>query len=174
MDLSPSGRRHARTGDAGTFANRAFPSQYRARRLDHRLAHVLWSAHAAEAEVDGWLDGVEERLQLQGQLPLVRSNPGARLHDIQVRGLSPWRQRRVGGRPWPVREDVAPHVRDRCQTGCHPVGVGSCGPVVVPAFRVLNPESAIVSRAVRWRLCPRRQWGGAWCGDGRVIGHQAA
>jgi hypothetical protein len=44
---------------------------------------------------------------------------------------------RIGGQPWPVGEDVAPHVGDRCQTGCRAMGVDSCGPEVVPAFRVL-------------------------------------
>ena len=69
----------------------------RAGRLDHRLAEVLWSARTAEAEVDRWLAGVEERLQLRRQWALVRQDPGARLEDIQVRGLGPWSQRRVGG-----------------------------------------------------------------------------
>jgi hypothetical protein len=32
--------------------------------------------------------GVEERLQLHGQLPLVRTNPGARLDDVQIGGAT--------------------------------------------------------------------------------------
>jgi len=98
---------------AGPPARYDCPAAGRARGLDDGLAHVPWSAHTAEAEVNGWLAGVEERLQLQGQLPLVRTDPGAGLDHIQVRGLRPWRQRRVGGQPWPAGEDVAPHVGDR-------------------------------------------------------------
>jgi hypothetical protein len=61
------------------------------------LAEVFRRADAAEAEVDGRLAGVEERLQLAGERALIRQDPSAGLEHGIVCRIGPGPQRGVGG-----------------------------------------------------------------------------
>ena len=58
--------------------------------------------------------------------PLIRQDPGACLKHRFVRGIGPGRQRRVGGQPRAVGEDVAAHVADRGQPGRCPMHSVGC------------------------------------------------
>ena len=52
-------------------------------------ARVLRRAHAAEAEVDGWVSGLEKHLELGGEGTIIGQDPGADLEHGRVRGVGP-------------------------------------------------------------------------------------
>jgi hypothetical protein len=163
-------------GQVSPPAGHDHAASQRAGRCDDHLADVFSrEAHAAEAEVDGWLAGGEERLQLCGQRALIGQDPRARLEHVRVLGLGPGPQRGIGGQPGPVGEHVAAHIGDRVQTGCCPVGIERGAPGVVPALRVPRPQFAVAGRLVQW---PSRQWGGRVVrgrqGDRAVVGVDVA
>ena len=91
--------------------------------LDGDSRGVLGGADATEARVHRRWAGVQERLQIRRQGPLVKQDPCARLHDVEVRRTRPRPQRRVARQPRLVAVDVVANVVHRWQSERRPVGV---------------------------------------------------
>ncbi len=130
-------------------------------RLEHRLAEVARCAHrhAPEADVDGWLACVEERVQSGRKRAVVGQDPCSGLDDVEIRQVLPWRQERIRGQPGSTREDVVTDVIERRQAELRAPLVQGLEVQRVHPLRVLSPEHPVVSLVLRRLLAGA----GSWC-----------
>jgi hypothetical protein len=133
----------------------------RANRLDHDLRRVLpgLQRHAAEAHVDRRRAGIEELQQLARQRTLVRQNPCAGLHDIEIRRFLPRRQHRIRGEPRMAGEDMTANVVHLRQPHRCTVDVELLAEQRVHRRDVQLPELAVVGHIGWQRMsgkCVRR------------------
>lgn len=108
-------------------------------RLDHYAVEVFRRVDAAEAEVDGWIAGVEEHLQLMGQWTIIFQDPRTGLENGLVHGIGLGSQCRVGRQPRLAGQDIAAHSADGAQTKLCPMRVEDIPPLAIPTLRILFP-----------------------------------
>ena len=132
--------------------------------LDGDSGGVLRGADAAEARVHRRCAGIQERLQIWWQGPLVRQDPRAGLHDVEVRRTGPRAQRGVARQPWLVAVDVVANVVHRWQSERCPVRVERGAVKRLDPLGIHVPHRPVVclrrkrlARPRQWRLMRRRQ-----------------